>query len=167
MTEDMHEKAMALVIASRVEGVSPAEREGLEAHLRDCPRCAQRAAGFESLLASLRSIPVTVDPAVVTATHLRIWERARELQEERSRMRALWVSCALSWILGAASAPLLWRGFAWAGRHLALPDVVWQGAFVLWWLVPAAVVGGVLAWRYGRVEREEGFEVTLPSPAED
>jgi hypothetical protein len=56
------------------------------------------------------------------------------------------------------SAPLLWWGFQWVGRHMALPDLAWQTAFVLWWVMPAAAAAAVLAGLRARVARENGIE---------
>lgn len=162
MKESMHEQAERLITASRVEGVSPADREWLDRHLEGCTACAQRAAAVDDLVRSFRSLPVRVDPGVVRSTQLRVRLRARELREHQIRMRALWVSCALSWISGAVTAPLLWRGSEWIGQHMALPQAVWITAFILWWTVPAAVVAAVLVWRRSRVANENSYATTEP-----
>ena len=162
MNEDVHKKAEGLIAAARVEGISPAEREWLDAHLASCARCAAFAESLSRAVNALRSVSVSPRPELVEATRLRVRLRARELREERFRMRALWISCALSWILGAASAPLLWRGFEWAGRRLDLPNLVWQAAFALWWFVAAAIVGGAFVWWRTHASDECGFDTTLP-----
>jgi hypothetical protein len=162
MSEDIHKKAERLIAAARVEGISDAERAWLSSHLESCGRCSAYAETLKRAVEALRSIAVFPRPALLETTRWRIEMRARELREERSRMRALWIACGASWVLGALTAPLLWQGFAWAGRHLALPDLVWQAAFVLWWLVPAAVTGGALAWWSTRGAGERGLGMNLP-----
>jgi len=162
MTEDLHARAGHLIDAVQVEGISAADREWLDNHLEGCARCGARARATERALQSLRSAAFHIDPAVVRATQLRVRLRAQQLREQQSRMRALWVSCALSWVLGVVSAPLLWRGFEWLGRSVALPDSVWQIAFFLWWPVPAVVAGGVLAWWRVRASTEDGYTASLP-----
>jgi hypothetical protein len=157
MSEDVHQRAEHLLAASKVEGISPAEREWLEAHLESCAPCGERAVALERAVASLRSVSIALDPALVRATQFRVRLRAQELREQESRMRGLWVSCALSWVLGALSAPLLWWGFQWVGRHIALPDLAWQTAFVLWWVMPAAAAVAVLAGLRARASSENGF----------
>jgi anti-sigma factor RsiW len=162
MNEDIHKKAEGLITTARVEGLSDSDREWLSSHLEECAICAGRAENLVKMLVALRSIPITLDPAVVEATRRRVRMRARDLREDRSRMRALWVSCSLSWVLGIVTAPLLWQGFKWTGRHLALPDLAWQAAFLLWWLVPAAIVSGALAWWFARASGEAGDEIRVP-----
>jgi anti-sigma factor RsiW len=162
MSEDTHKKAEALISTALVEGISETDRAWLDAHLEECVECASYAASVNRAVAALGSVTVSIRPELVEATRLRMRIRAQQLREERSRIRALWISCALSWILGAATAPLLWRGFEWAGRHLALPDLVWQAAFVLWWFVPAAIVGGALVWWRAGTPGENGIERFLP-----
>lgn len=161
MSEETHKKAEALIAAAHVEGISETDRAWLDAHLENCPPCAARSDSLARAVGALRLQTVSVSPAVVEATRLRMRIRAQQLREERSRMRALWISCALSWILGAASAPLLWRGFEWAGRYLDMPNIVWQAAFVMWWFVPAALVGGVIVWWRARASGENEMERIL------
>jgi anti-sigma factor RsiW len=161
MKEDIHQKAESLIAAAGVEGLSPAQRAWLESHLAECAPCAGRAASLERVVASLRAVPISLDPAVVEATRRRLRLRARELREQQSRMRGLWMACALSWMLGALSAPLLWWGLEWLGERVALPQPVWVMAFLMWWVVPAALIGAVLAWRRTRAATENGHAATL------
>lgn len=161
MNPEIHERARRLIDAWRVEGISAAEREWLDAHLAECTACQARASANERALQALRSTTVAVDPALVSTTQARVRWRARELHENQVRLRALWISCALSWILGVASAPLVWRAFQWVGVHASLPKMIWMAAFALWWLVPAGVVAALLAWQRWRTANQESF-TTLP-----
>lgn len=149
MSEDVHQRAERLLAISKVEGISAAEREWLEAHLEDCARCAKRATAVEQVVASLRSVSIPPDPAVVEAVRRRVRMRAAELHEQQARLRALWIACAFSWVLGVLSAPLLWWGLQRIGEHLALPSPVWAIAFILWWTLPAAGAGAIFAWLRG------------------
>ncbi len=162
MSEGVHERAVRLLAAERVEGLAADDRTWLDEHLEHCPDCAAHGRALEEALGALRAVSVPVRPALVATTQLRVRLRARELREQRARMRALWVACALSWLLGAVTAPLLWRAFAWIGSSLALPNIVWEVSFALWWVTPAAVVAGVLAWWRSRVARENGYGASLP-----
>ncbi|HUU13418.1 MAG TPA: hypothetical protein VM182_06880 [Terriglobia bacterium] len=146
MSEDVHKRAERLIATSNVEGISAPDREWLDEHLESCGRCAQRAAALEQVVVTLRSVSIPPDPAVVEATRRRVRVRAAELHEQQVRLRALWMACAFSWGLGVLSAPLVWWALQWIGEHLALPTAVWTVAFLLWWTVPAAGAGGVLAW---------------------
>ena len=158
MTEDVHQQAEHLLAVSRLEGISAAERAWLEAHLESCLLCAEYAAALERAITSLRAVSIPLDPALVRATQFRVRLRARELHERESRMRGLWISCALSWVSGVLSAPLLWWGLQWIGHHMALPDLAWQTAFILWWVMPAAATAAVLAGLRARAARENGIE---------
>jgi hypothetical protein len=56
----------------------------------------------------------------------------------------LWIIAAASWLLGIFSAPLVWRGFAWAGERANLPKTVLEFGFVLWWALPALIAVAVV-----------------------
>ncbi len=145
MSQDLHERAERLIAQDRVEGIPTAEHEWLEAHLEGCLRCRELSSATERALRLLRSVPVQVDRSLVQATRLRVYLRALELRDERSRLRGLWVSCALSWLFGVVTAPLVWRAFAWVGHRMSLPDLIWQMGFALWWAVPALAGVAILA----------------------
>jgi hypothetical protein len=147
MREDMHERAVQLIDKMQVEGLTAEERDWLEAHLESCAPCRKQARETESALQALRSAVPRFDAALVLTTQMRAQVRARELLENAARIRALWISCALSWVLGAVSAPLLWRGFEWLGHRLAISRAVWITGFALSWAAPAAIVGAVVAWQ--------------------
>ena len=157
MRDDMHEQAIQLIDKRQVEGLSAQERDRLEAHLEECAQCRARAQANERALQRLRSLSVRVSPGLVKVTQERVHSRARELSEDAARLRALWISCALSWILGVASAPLLWRAFEWAGHYAALPNVIWEAGFVLWWLLPAGAVVALLTWQRQRAGRVDDY----------
>jgi len=154
MSEDVHQRAERLIVANRVEGLSAADQEWLNLHLETCARCARCADSTEQALRSLRSVSVRVGPGLIRATRLRIHARALELRERRTQMAMLWISCALSWVLGALSAPLVWRAFAWLGERFRMPAIAWQLGFALWWVLPAAAVAVVLVMRRPQAERD-------------
>jgi hypothetical protein len=144
MNEDLHGKAKRLQMESMVEGISPSNRQWLAKHLEGCPRCAAMADRCDAAVASIRSVPVSVDPALVTATKKQVRLRAGELQSGGAARLLLWTAGGLSWAWTAASAPLIWRGLDRIAERLEIPDPVWQMAFGLWWFLPALVIGGVL-----------------------
>jgi anti-sigma factor RsiW len=161
MNSDIHERACHLIDALRVEGIAAPERRWLEVHLAECPACQARARTSEKALQALRSNTVMIDPTLVSTTQARVRLRARELRENKVRMRALWISCALSWVLGVASAHLVWRAFQWIGLHAALPNLIWETAFALWWLLPAGAVAVLVAWNQRLTANQDGY-TTLP-----
>ena len=146
MIDDKHQRALGLIDAAHIEGISAVEQAWLEGHLEECARCREGSRATEEALRSLRSVLVPISPSLVSATQQRVHVRAEELRDQRSRLRALWFACGLSWVLGVVSAPFVWRAFEWVGQRADLPTAVWETAFFLSWLVPAAVVGGVFAW---------------------
>jgi predicted anti-sigma-YlaC factor YlaD len=162
MSEHLHKHTRQLLAAARVEGISDAEQAWLETHMQECVQCGEYASSLERTIRGVRSLAAPPDPALVETTRRRVHFRARELREHEARTRALWLSCALSWILGAFSAPLLWRGFEWIGHRIALPDLVWQTGFLLWWFVPAAVVGAVFVGHRAHTSSENGYAAVWP-----
>lgn len=161
MNPEIHERACRLIDAWHVEGISATEREWLDAHLVECTACRARASANEHALQALRSNSIGLDPTLVSTTQARVRLRARELRENQARMRAVWISCALSWVLGVASAPLVWRTFHWVGVHAALPSLIWETAFAVWWLLPAGAVAVLIAWNQRRAANQEGY-TSLP-----
>ena len=151
MKDDPHERAGRLIPALRVEGISPADRAWLEAHLDGCARCAELAASADRAVRLLRSVSVQIEPELIYRTRLIVHFRARELRARRVWMLPLWISCALSWTLGVISAPFVWQGFEWIGRRMAVPDLLWQMGFVIWWVVPVVAVAVVLAVKWPQV----------------
>jgi hypothetical protein len=87
---------------------------------------------------------VDLPEGLASRTQFRVRLRAEELQESGSVNKFLWAFGLVSWALGVASAPLVWRGFAWAGEHLGLPKPVWVTGAVLWWAVPMLLAAGTL-----------------------
>jgi predicted anti-sigma-YlaC factor YlaD len=155
MSEDMHSKARSLVNVSRVEGISGDDRAWLDSHLESCAECRAFADSVGSAVSALRSFQVSISPSVMEATRRRVRARAIEMQERRARMRGLWIACALSWLLGACSAPLLWVGFRWLGERMDLPQPLWIVALGIYWLVPAALGAAVLAKKLSRSSEAE------------
>lgn len=148
MNHEIYQRACYLIDALHVEGIAASEREWLEAHLTGCPECQAMAQANEHVLQALRSNRITVHPALVSTTQARVRQRARELRENQMRMRTLWISCGLSWVLGTVTAPLLWQAMSWMGRRFELSPAVWITGFAMCWIAPATVVGALVAWRH-------------------
>ncbi|MGH9430920.1 MAG: zf-HC2 domain-containing protein [Terriglobia bacterium] len=155
MTEDPHSRSERLLLEARVEGISESDRVWLDRHLATCESCSLHAQSLDRALISLRSVSVRVDPALISATRFRLMLRARELHVQHERMWGLWIVGGISWVLGVASAPFVWRAFEWMGHEADLPSLLWQAGFVLWWLIPAGAVAAILAWQRSRLTNEE------------
>ncbi len=138
-----HRQARELIDRRHVEGLSAAEQESLERHLEGCGECALADAATLRALNSLRGISVPIPPALAARAQLRVYLRAQEVRQRRHGW-ALWIAFGISWVLGIASAPYVWRAFHWLGNRMGLPDPVWKTGFALWWAVPALLAVAVL-----------------------
>jgi hypothetical protein len=150
MGTDIHARAEGLIAKERVESLSPFEREWLAAHLRECTLCAEHARQTEQALRSLRTMAIPLPADLASRTQFRVRLRAQELREREPRRRMLWLACAISWIFGIASAPFVWRLFAWFGERTGVPKLVWEIGFGLWWMIPALFAVIVLLLESGR-----------------
>jgi anti-sigma factor RsiW len=150
MSETMHARAEQLIAQERVEGISPAERQWLDQHLQECERCAGQARMTEEAVRALRAVTVPQPRFLASRTQMRVRLRAQELLEREPQRRAVWLACGISWALGIASAPYVWRAFAWIGEHTGVPKLVWELGFGLWWTIPAIFAAAVLLMENSR-----------------
>jgi hypothetical protein len=144
MSEQMHRRAMELIAKQRVESICSDDQLWLAQHLAGCPFCATENQRIYDALSALRTMNIDVPHNLASRTQFRVRLRAEELRERSSGTVLLWSIAAISWALGIATAPLVWRGFAWAGQELHLPKVVWITGVALWWAVPALVAIGII-----------------------
>jgi hypothetical protein len=151
---DLHERARRLIDKERVEGLASPEQRWLGDHLGMCEACAGLMAATDAALRALRTAPVAVPRGLAASAQFVVRRRAEELRVQHTRNVALAAGCALSWLVGVASAPLVWRIFAWLGGAFDLPRTVWILGFALWWFVPAAAAACVVLWYRARAERE-------------
>ncbi|MHB8653970.1 MAG: hypothetical protein ACYDA9_08840 [Terriglobia bacterium] len=140
MTKDLHDRAKGLAAAARVEGISAADREWLDAHLQSCAVCQEFSSATERAIRSLHLVTVKVDPALVDRTCRAVHRRASELRAPQSQLIPLWMSCALSWVLGGLTLPLVWQGIEWLRRYVDLPSPVGVVLLIVWWALPTLVV---------------------------
>lgn len=157
MSDESHDKAKRLIAAARVEGIPAADREWLDAHLETCGDCSARARSVEKSITALRLASVPVDPCLIDETRKRVHLRAMEMRKDAEQTKALWISCALSWVFGVVSAPLLWEGLKWIDQRLALPQAVGWVAFPILWIVPAVLIGMGFAWKRSHAPSENGY----------
>lgn len=153
MNQNLHTRAQELIAQQRIEGISAEDGGWLAAHLAECSTCSVTHAQTAQALAAFRGMNIELPKNLATRTQLRVRLRAEELPAQHSGRALLWAIAAVSWALGLASAPLVWRGFAWLGSEFELPDMVWQAGVVLWWLVPGAVAVGAVILQKRKVER--------------
>jgi hypothetical protein len=157
MSEDVHARAGHLIAQERVEEISPAERQWLGRHLLECEICAAQGRLTEEAVRALRGVAVAPPRALASRTQMRVRLRAQEMREREPRLRMIWIVCGLSWALGIASAPYVWRAFAWIGEHTGMPKLVWELGFGLWWTIPALIAAVVLLLENARKTDESDW----------
>jgi hypothetical protein len=162
MKEDPHERARRLIERQAIEGLLSEDRAWLESHLGGCEDCERWANRTGMAVRALINVRVVLPSGLAAATSLRVRREAEVLHQRRLRNAGLVAGCALSWVLGVASAPLVWKVCAWLGARLDLPRVVWMLGFAVWWLLPASAVALLLFWQKQRSDREPA-EVIEPS----
>jgi len=150
--DNLHARARSLISRELVEGIEATEREWLERHLETCAECAVLAGATKRAIGSLRAISIPLPPDLAGRTQFRVYLRSREIRSRERSGWLLWGSFGLSWALGIASAPLVWRGFEWLGHLAGVPNLFLKMAFGLWWGVPAAVAAGIWMLEKRRVE---------------
>jgi hypothetical protein len=156
MSENSHERARQLVAQRRIETVSAEEQTWLAAHLAECESCSLLDSQTDVALSLLRSTQIELPKNLAARTQLRVRLRAEELPTHNPGRLLLWAIAGVSWLLGLASAPLVWRGFEWAGTELGLPKIIWQLGVALWWLVPGIVAtGAILLQKWARADIAE------------
>lgn len=156
MSDTIHERAQQLIAKQRVEGLSAEEHTWLAGHLAECEGCSELKSQTARALSAFRGVNIELPKNLAARTQLRVRLRAQELPARNGSRALLWAIAAMSWVLGLASAPLVWRGFEWAGSELGLPKIVWQLGVALWWLVPGIVATGtILLQKISRTEITE------------
>ena len=153
--ENSHQRARWLIDKELIEGLAQDETRWLADHLATCQSCAHRSSATSAAVSVLKSVSVQVPRGLAASTSLRVREEATKLKAQRARNLALIAGCAVSWVAGIASAPLVWRLCEWVGTTLDLPKIVWELGFLSWWLVPAAGAGLVILWVNAKTRREE------------
>jgi hypothetical protein len=154
VSENLHGRAEKLIAQERIEGISQSERDWLAAHLRECPVCTQVAQQTTAALGALRGLPFTLPRGLAERTRFRVQLRAQEMREREPKRRLLWIMCVMSWALGIATAPYVWRAFEWAGERLGVPRLVWEMGFGLWWTIPALIAAAVVLMENLRLTNE-------------
>jgi hypothetical protein len=153
MIEQTHDRARTLIAGQQIEGLSPSDQAWLNAHLAKCDSCAAEIQRVNHALSALRTTHIDLPRNLASRTQFRVRLRAEELRERDHGSLILWAIAAVSWALGVATAPWVWRGFEWAGNELGLPKFVWMAGVALWWLVPGLVAAGLVVLQKRGVAR--------------
>ena len=147
MSADLHNRASQLLAKSHIEPLSREDAQWLSLHLAQCASCAELETRVSEALSALRTMQIQLPRNLASRTQLRVRLRAEELREHGPAGRLIWAVAGVSWILGLASAPLVWRGFEWIGSHTGAPRLLLQLGFVLWWGLPGLLAAGVVLWQ--------------------
>lgn len=139
MTNDLHSCAQKLIAQQHIEPLSPDDAKFLNAHLADCESCAAEQRQLRESLSALRSMPLDVPRHLAARTQFRVRMRAEELRNKEPAKTFIWAIAAVSWVLGVATAPLVWHGVEWLGHTTGAPKLILQAGFVLWWSVPPMI----------------------------
>jgi anti-sigma factor RsiW len=150
MLDDVHTRARQLIDEELIQGLAPAAREWLDRHCETCPECAAVERRTGQAIGALRSVSVPLPPDLAARAQLRVYLRVQAPGPERRWM--LWVSFTLCWLLGVASAPLVWHGLESAGRFVHMPTPVLMFLFGLWWAAPAGFAAAIWTIEKKRVQ---------------
>jgi predicted anti-sigma-YlaC factor YlaD len=139
MDEHTHQRATNLIAQQHAETLSAEESNWLNAHLSECEFCAAEHRQLRESLSALRTMHLDLPPNLASRTQFRVRMRAEELREKEPAKKFIWAIAAVSWALGVATAPFVWRGIEWLGHTTGAPTIILQVGFVLWWSVPPLI----------------------------
>jgi len=145
MTRDTHGEARELIALG--DALSDAQQVWLRNHLGECASCRDYAEGAARMVRALRSLPVAADARLVRATQVRVRFHAARLREARERMWLVGMTCLGVGLTVTLTLPFLWRLFAWMGEQVGVSTLVWQTAFLCFFIAPALAVSVVLLAR--------------------
>jgi len=146
MTHPDHQRARELVLLRDIEGISGGEAAWLGSHLEACAECSGFAAEFEFTERLLRSMPVTAPVSLVSATQLRVRQRAAELRDHQARTFLIGISFCLGLLWSAGSAFLGLKLSGWLADKLHVAPWIIATGLLVFWLAPAiAIAIGLLA----------------------
>ena len=149
MNEQIHERAQKLIAQEHVESISSNDASLLNTHLGECESCAAQQLQLRDSLSALRTMHIDLPRNLASRTQLRVRLRAEELRDKEPAQKFIWAIAAVSWVLGIATAPLVWHGVEWLGHTTGAPKLVLEAGFVLWWSVPPLIA----AWAALREKR--------------
>ncbi len=147
MNNDTHERARKLIVLAGPEELPGADQAWLTAHVKTCNSCRTFAENVRETIHGLRAIPIAAERSLVSATQMRVRQRALELRQQRERLWLVSISCTAVTLCALLSAVALWRGFAWLGARAQLTPSVWQVGFFFFCVMPALVTGILLLAR--------------------
>jgi len=140
VSADVHERARALIACGE-------EASWLDEHLASCAFCREFAGAARNVVRALRSIPVTAGPDLISATQMRVRQRARELQLRQERLWAVWICCSSVTLVAGFTTVVLWSGLSWVAQRISIGAPIWEMGYVAVSLMPVVVVAVLLLAR--------------------
>jgi hypothetical protein len=140
MTNSDHERARELVMLRDIEGVSEGDARWLDSHLLACPECFGFAEEFEVAERALRSMPVTAPVSLVSATQLRVRQRAAELRDQQARNFLIGISFCLGLLWSAGSAFVGLKLSGWLAEKIHVAPWLIATGLAVFWLAPAIAI---------------------------
>jgi hypothetical protein len=139
MKNDLHAQAKEFIARRHVESLSPEDEGWLNAHLAVCESCAVEQRQLNESLSALRAMHLELPLNLASRTQARVRMHAEGLREREPARKFVWAIAAVSWALGVATAPWVWRGVEWLGQATGAPHVLLQAGFIMWWSVPPLI----------------------------
>lgn len=141
MNGNEHGRAMDLLTLREIESIAENDAHWLESHLAACEECASYDMALGSAERAVRSFTVMASAGLVQSTRERVHARATQLRERESRRFLIAISFAMGVVFSTLSAWAWWKVGGWMVERFSLPSVIVGPGLVLFWLLPAILLG--------------------------
>ena len=152
----MSEHVTGLLALAAAGTLDPEEQGRVDAHLRECPECAERAEKWSTLADGLRDLPTPApSPGLLARTRAAVERRQAEREERTWNRVALGFLIVFGWTL---------TGVAWLLLELVVGDLALRfdrplgptAAWFMAYLVVGWVAAAAATMLLGRRPYEEG-----------
>ena len=140
MPLENHEKARFLIHRSLVEGISPEDRDWLDAHIGQCAECGRYADLSARTVVALDWFAFEVDPTAAVRVENVVRSRAEGMKSAEAHAKSLWIGTAVAIFLTFAGSAVAWRSWAWLASQWNLAGRVSQIVFATFWLLPSLLL---------------------------
>ena len=135
---------MELIMRRGPEEIAGGDAAWLASHLEMCSECAGYAGDFDETGRLLQTVAITASAWLVSATQMKVRERALSMQEQQSRVVLIAISFCLGAMSSAISAWLWWRFGAWVAERFGLSPAIVQPGIMVFLVLPAVVIAVVM-----------------------
>jgi hypothetical protein len=140
MPLENHEKARFLLDRSLVEGISPADRHWLDAHVGQCAECGRYSDLSARTVGALDWFAIELDPAAALRVENVIRSRAEGMRSAEAHAKKLWIGTAVAIFLTFTGSAVTWHASAGLASQWNLSSRVWQIVFATFWLLPSLLL---------------------------